>query len=1017
MRTHVYIRPLVIFFGLCFYGIPALGQQVLWSEDFEDEGTGATTGTAGGSIGGGWSVTTTPSGGGNSFSRQTYETTVLCFPLYLNLFQVNQTGTEAVWASDPIDISTLGDVALELNLASGGSSASDYLRAYYKLDGGSEILFAELNGGTISLENLESVIFSGNSVEIIIRALENTTGNAVTCFGFDSQVNAIGFDDIRLIDITTLYSIADGDWTNGNTWSYTGYNGATCSPCTPSEDTKVFIGNNRTVTLDDDGEVIDVTIENTGALEWDGGHTLDIRRGGQIAVDAGASLSYQGFNNAEIVYGITATNRISVDGSFAIDDISIIGGAPQLLFEGSGDITINGNLIADSDNAMITNNKTGNALNILGNIYFESSGITFTNNTDVTADDISFESTDCSVVNNGTIDLSGNIIAVAGTDDDNVVTNNTGATFDFVTFAANSADLSLNNAGTVNQTGTFTGIPANTNAANAVSNLDGGEWNYSGTGHDTDLRLFADEGTNTFTYNATGNQTIITPASGSAYVNLSLSGSGTKTTSVVTTAPISNTLMIDGDLILSGSAILNVSTNTDNISLGGDWIVQNTASFTEGSQTVTLRGTSDQTISNTSGETFYNLILNKPSGQLLLATSPSTDVNISGTMTFTSGIMTTSTSESLTFNDEALVSGGGTNASHVDGPVRKIGEDSFIFPTGDGGYGARIQVAPSGANNTTVLTARYVTGGATPSASNLSGVTRVSQIEYWELTRSGTLANNTNRVTLYWESGTRSEINDVSSTTNLFVARYNGTNWVSAGPGSITGGSTASSGSIQSADITAANIPNNTLRYYTFGSNASSTTINPLPVELISFDARLNMDEVLLTWTTANEIDNDFFTIEKTTDAETFYEVGKVAGKGTSQLVTEYFFTDEKPTPGRSYYRLRQTDYDGKSTFSELKSVVYDGAKRLRLNVFPNPTNGKTATIEISGFTDLSGAADPVPVQIYDQRGIKLYEFSLFEVEPGVMRRTLSPEETLPPGLYFVKAGQTFRLSLKLVVD
>lgn len=117
-----------------------------------------------------------------------------------------------------------------------------------------------------------------------------------------------------------------------------------------------------------------------------------------------------------------------------------------------------------------------------------------------------------------------------------------------------------------------------------------------------------------------------------------------------------------------------------------------------------------------------------------------------------------------------------------------------------------------------------------------------------------------------------------------------------------------------------------------------------LPVELISFDATANQNQVDLTWVTGSEKNNDFFTIERTVNGIDFEEVGEVAGQGNSSIKNQYSFTDFRPKNGVSYYRLRQTDYNGESEYFEVKSVNIQKGEFVS-NVYPNPAVMNRTTV------------------------------------------------------------------------
>lgn len=119
---------------------------------------------------------------------------------------------------------------------------------------------------------------------------------------------------------------------------------------------------------------------------------------------------------------------------------------------------------------------------------------------------------------------------------------------------------------------------------------------------------------------------------------------------------------------------------------------------------------------------------------------------------------------------------------------------------------------------------------------------------------------------------------------------------------------------------------------------------SPLPIELIDFTATLIGDRVLLKWRTASELNNDYMTIERSTSPQSglsFVEIGRVAGAGTSQEVHEYSLWDERPEPGLNYYRLRQVDFDGRETFSDVVVIQTGKTDTGELQAAPNPASGQ----------------------------------------------------------------------------
>lgn len=123
----------------------------------------------------------------------------------------------------------------------------------------------------------------------------------------------------------------------------------------------------------------------------------------------------------------------------------------------------------------------------------------------------------------------------------------------------------------------------------------------------------------------------------------------------------------------------------------------------------------------------------------------------------------------------------------------------------------------------------------------------------------------------------------------------------------------------------------------------------PLPVQLKSFNAIVANRTVALSWATAAESNNDYFSIERSEDGVRFEAVGKVKGAGTTGVRTDYAFTDDQPLSGVSYYRLKQTDFDGTESFSRTVSVEFSNRKAIELR--PNIiTNGTQVSIGMKKF-------------------------------------------------------------------
>jgi Secretion system C-terminal sorting domain len=134
----------------------------------------------------------------------------------------------------------------------------------------------------------------------------------------------------------------------------------------------------------------------------------------------------------------------------------------------------------------------------------------------------------------------------------------------------------------------------------------------------------------------------------------------------------------------------------------------------------------------------------------------------------------------------------------------------------------------------------------------------------------------------------------------------------------------------------------------------------PLSISLTSLSVYPLQYSNVITWSTAEEVNNDYFVVERSTDSRTWVDLGKVVGAGNSNIINRYSFIDDKPQ-NLTYYRLRQVNYDGSITLSQM--VKIDREKSEMVNVFPNPADdklyfsvkqpfGNTVSVRI---TDLSG--------------------------------------------------------------
>ena len=351
--------------------------------------------------------------------------------------------------------------------------------------------------------------------------------------------------------------------------------------------------------------------------------------------------------------------------------------------------------------------------------------------------------------------------------------------------------------------------------------------------------------------------------------------------------------------MISGSGEI-VAAGTANIVLEGDWTNNATnTGFTasSGSGIVFFNSTNAQSIEGSKVTTFRNIWVKNTSSASLTVNSA---ITITDELDFEqSGIVHIGTG-SITFTEDASTTNA-TKLKFIDGPVTYIGAKGFTFDIGDGTKWAPIKVYDPGSTAMTVTT-QYYYQKSIPNKSSVSApLVKVSDVEYWHISSP---SSESVRVKMWWKNGDESFIKSINSD-SLRFAKWDGSNWVDEAA-TITASST-SEGSITST----AALPLSDL-YVTFGS--TNNIANPLPIQLLSFTAQCQEQDVVLNWSTASEENNQYFTLLRSNDAEHYEVIAQISGAGNSNEILNYSFVDRYVINGSNYYyTLKQTDYDGKS--------------------------------------------------------------------------------------------------------
>lgn len=195
------------------------------------------------------------------------------------------------------------------------------------------------------------------------------------------------------------------------------------------------------------------------------------------------------------------------------------------------------------------------------------------------------------------------------------------------------------------------------------------------------------------------------------------------------------------------------------------------------------------------------------------------------------------------------------------------------------------------------------------------------------------------------------------------------------------------------------------------GDFGSATIINPctncsvaLPIELIYFSATAADNRtVILEWQTASEKNNDYFTIERSLDGINWEEVIKISGAGNSSSVLNYYAYDNNPYSEQSYYRLKQTDFDGAFEYSEVISVGFNKAEINNITIYPNPVENE--------FILIGNSVEIRQIRLFNSLGQDITSKAIIKKQSDT--GVVVDLTCLSPGLYYVKTLTTSNIVYK----
>jgi pectin methylesterase-like acyl-CoA thioesterase len=692
-----------------------------------------------------------------------------------------------------------------------------------------------------------------------------------------------------------------GDWTALSTWER--WDGSAW--VTPAPDYPVYNNSGTTNILNGHTVTVSATLANGSGYI----HLAKINAGAQLIVNAGANLNLA--ND-----GSLATTDLQVDGV-----LTVLGG---LFTNGNVSVMLNGSFVYSGTNMNLSN--TGDTMRVgAAGVYqhnansnsspkvmlcqpsstFSVTGIT-TNQTDI------FKSTS----------VYGNIIW------------NCASQANYYAFRNKLDSANVKGSFTVVSTGTTYISFANT-SCNIT--FPGGYYQTGGTVNYRENSTITDTLTLGGDFSVTGGSFISNFGTGTSLLvrlnGINKSINYTQATATNTNWNVAGIYNLAGNLTLPNSTFgltvggtLNLGTNT--VSGAGDFILSPSAILSTGSATglngnITVTGT--KTLGTTSSYV-YNGSAAQVTGTLLPATINSltinnaTGVSLSSNLAIVGGPLTLTTGKLLlganNLSTSSITGASSSNYVVTDGAgslkLNNIGAGANLFPVGL----STASYNPLTINNTG--TADNFSVNVKNTFSNpFPNPSRVVNTQ-WNITEDVVGGSNAT-VGLSWILADQAASFNPAS--NLNVMHYVGSAWVPTSA-TLTGAGTVASPYYATA------------AGFTSFSPFAVANLEAVPLNLLSFSAGYDKNEVKATWNTSNEVNTASFIIERSIDGVAFNALGSVTAK--NGINNTYSFADANPVKGIAYYRLKILDKDG--TFKYSRVVVVNSKLKGLVTVYPNPS-------------------------------------------------------------------------------
>lgn len=209
------------------------------------------------------------------------------------------------------------------------------------------------------------------------------------------------------------------------------------------------------------------------------------------------------------------------------------------------------------------------------------------------------------------------------------------------------------------------------------------------------------------------------------------------------------------------------------------------------------------------------------------------------------------------------------------------------------------------------------------------------------------------------------------------------------------------------------------IAYNTQGTSIIATTratdpmVAPLPVELVSFTGTVSAANLAaLRWTTASEHNSSYFAIERSSNNQSFTEIGRVTAAGTSFQTLTYSWADPQPLTSTTYYRLRQVDLDATAQYSSVLALMPQKTfTQQTIEIYPNPSTSQTVQVALQGY-----GGETLNVRLFDNLGRVIYTNRISPASTVFLSPLLLPQ-SLEAGTYVLSfASATSHTQKRLII-